>query len=462
MPIERKRVAPGSSYVSTAVAIHQARYLLASSYTAGRSVLDIACGEGLGSAQLASCWGAREVIGVDVSEEAILSAKTNFRGIDNLDFYCDDALEYLHRCDRMFDVIVSIETLEHLEKPEQFLQLIRSRLAPGGCVVLTVPNDELYFGPGRTLNSFHRKTFSFEEFRTMTERFFGKGHYFGGIALNGFGAFPIDQLEKVNMYSPKVIDEDLCGRMVVGSLVGANQTSRFRKDSAVFYAGVFPFRKNKVRPSVGVITSSSDFTDQVPGLWNKLQHTKGSSPLPNITFVVESVKAGQDIVDHLDGFVSEKLRIGFYALREARSGGASEHTSHLHFTTTGLASLFLQELRARDVSGGGSAAVKVVRSARRQCWSVHISGSEKFDTAFWKNDESIFFELMSLDKSSPVRDRLREYGVSLKSVTHGVFAGQVVGSALMDVRDILSILVAGNRASAPALHKMRTSMLLDS
>ncbi|HEY0465678.1 MAG TPA: methyltransferase domain-containing protein, partial [Polyangiaceae bacterium] len=51
---------------------HVHRYLLARELVKGKRVLDIACGEGYGSALLASV--AREVTGVDVAPECIAHA----------------------------------------------------------------------------------------------------------------------------------------------------------------------------------------------------------------------------------------------------------------------------------------------------------------------------------------------------------------------------------------------------
>lgn len=49
---------------------HLHRYLLACKAVAGKTVLDIASGEGYGSSMLAQT--AHKVIGVDVSQEAVL------------------------------------------------------------------------------------------------------------------------------------------------------------------------------------------------------------------------------------------------------------------------------------------------------------------------------------------------------------------------------------------------------
>src|ERR1700722_15129763 len=62
---------------------HLHRYAFAADLVAGKDVLDIACGEGYGSNLLAA--RARSVIGVDISEETIGHAQSNYVR-DNLTF----------------------------------------------------------------------------------------------------------------------------------------------------------------------------------------------------------------------------------------------------------------------------------------------------------------------------------------------------------------------------------------
>lgn len=49
-------------------------------------------------------------------------------------------LEHLPRLPRGFDVVLAADTLEHLSDPERLLRLIRDGLAPGGLLLVSVPN----------------------------------------------------------------------------------------------------------------------------------------------------------------------------------------------------------------------------------------------------------------------------------------------------------------------------------
>src|ERR1700675_2895497 len=56
---------------------HVHRYLVARDYAKDKDVLDIACGEGFGSAILAD--SARRVVGVDIAAEAVAHASIRYR-----------------------------------------------------------------------------------------------------------------------------------------------------------------------------------------------------------------------------------------------------------------------------------------------------------------------------------------------------------------------------------------------
>ena len=63
---------------------HLHRYALCLEFTTGKSVLDIASGEGYGSALLAKV--AESVVGVDISAEAVEYAQQQYSSYENLKF----------------------------------------------------------------------------------------------------------------------------------------------------------------------------------------------------------------------------------------------------------------------------------------------------------------------------------------------------------------------------------------
>jgi SAM-dependent methyltransferase len=119
---------------------HVSRYLWAAPLAEGRRVLDAACGTGYGSAILAGA-GAASVTAVDRSEEALrwarLAAKEGVRH-ERAD------LAALPFEDGAFDLVVCFEAIEHVRQPEPVLDELCRVLAPGGLLLISSPNRDVY------------------------------------------------------------------------------------------------------------------------------------------------------------------------------------------------------------------------------------------------------------------------------------------------------------------------------
>jgi SAM-dependent methyltransferase len=149
---------------------HISRYAFAARLARQKRVLDIACGTGYGSAELAVV--ARTVVGVDRSEEAVAYAQEHYQR-PNLQFEVA-AAEMLPFPDGGFDLITAFEVIEHLENARALLSEARRLLAPRGQFVVSTPN-RLYYEETRRLsgpNPYHTREFEFEEFRTLLTEYF--------------------------------------------------------------------------------------------------------------------------------------------------------------------------------------------------------------------------------------------------------------------------------------------------
>ncbi len=134
-PVERLMV-----YEIDPEAIHVRRYVWARQFCASKRVLDAACGSGFGSAILAET--ADSVLGVDCSDEALEFAVRRWP-LPNVRF---EKLDLMNEMDELslFDVIVSIETVEHIERPvDETVALFAEYLAGGGILVLSHPLNEV-------------------------------------------------------------------------------------------------------------------------------------------------------------------------------------------------------------------------------------------------------------------------------------------------------------------------------
>ncbi|MCH8508452.1 MAG: glycoside hydrolase family 99-like domain-containing protein [Phycisphaerales bacterium] len=146
---------------------HVARYLFAAALCKGKSVLDIACGEGYGSAMLSQV--ASEVVGVDIDPGTVEHA-TKIYGGDGLRFEVGSC-EQIPAKRHSFDAVVSFETIEHIGDHARFLREVRRVLRPGGVFVCSTPDKSVYLA-GQEPNPFHKKELTGAEFeRLLSARF---------------------------------------------------------------------------------------------------------------------------------------------------------------------------------------------------------------------------------------------------------------------------------------------------
>ena len=100
----------------------------------GKRVMDMGCGTGDMCGMIAEA-GAKRVVGVDYSDQAITEAKSKYT-FPNLEFICGD----VKNINDTFDVIISNGTLEHMDSPLATLKMLKGMLSPSGSLILTCPN----------------------------------------------------------------------------------------------------------------------------------------------------------------------------------------------------------------------------------------------------------------------------------------------------------------------------------
>ena len=115
----------------------------------GMRVLDLACGPGTISCALAEFVEDGEVVGVDLSEQMIATARCRQEatGVHNLQFHCGDVYS-LDAALGQFDFVYSRFLFQHLREPILALDNICRVLKPGGTLcVLDVDDSWLTFVP---------------------------------------------------------------------------------------------------------------------------------------------------------------------------------------------------------------------------------------------------------------------------------------------------------------------------
>jgi O-antigen biosynthesis protein len=122
---------------------HYHRYFFALQFCDKKDVLDIASGEGYGSALLEKV--AQEVLGVDLSPEMVSRATRNY-GSARVSFSVGDCAA-IPLSDASVDVAVSFKTLEHVTDRKKFFGEIKRVLRPDGILVISSPNVEVQKDP---------------------------------------------------------------------------------------------------------------------------------------------------------------------------------------------------------------------------------------------------------------------------------------------------------------------------
>ena len=103
---------------------------------AGKRALDVGCGAGLLCEPLARL-GA-DVTGVDAAEENIAAASEHAAGSGlTIDYRCGD-VGTLGLSG--FDLVTSMEVIEHVADKQAFVNALAGALVPGGLMVLSTPN----------------------------------------------------------------------------------------------------------------------------------------------------------------------------------------------------------------------------------------------------------------------------------------------------------------------------------
>lgn len=161
-----ERIVPGFAHMATEVE-HFSRYLWMAKYVEGKKVMDIASGSGYGSYILLNDGKAESVLGCDIDETMIRYAGIKYK-TNNLDFLKIDAHEI--DINDKFDVVVSFETIEHLNNPENFLEGVNNILEENGLFVVSTPIkiDE----SDVPTNPFHVKEWDIEEFKEFLSKYF--------------------------------------------------------------------------------------------------------------------------------------------------------------------------------------------------------------------------------------------------------------------------------------------------
>lgn len=158
------------AFVRDAIDAHWPEAARAAKPLAGKAALDIGCGAGLLCEPLARLGAA--VTGVDAAAKNVAAASAHAEGV-GLDIrYMAGEVAGLDI--GTFDLVTSVEVIEHVADKAAFLRDVAARLAPDGLLVMSTPNRTaasrvLLVGAAEAVGYVPRGTHHWEDFVTPEE-----------------------------------------------------------------------------------------------------------------------------------------------------------------------------------------------------------------------------------------------------------------------------------------------------
>jgi 2-polyprenyl-3-methyl-5-hydroxy-6-metoxy-1,4-benzoquinol methylase len=148
-----------------------AAYRKALEFIEGRRLLEIGCGEGIGTSILAGT--AASVLAIDYSDEALGFAREKY-GADNIEFR-KMRVPPMDIPDASIEAVVCFQMIEHLEEPEELVSEIgRALRADGVCLLATVNKEETI-----SENPYHLREFTASEMLALLESHFEAVEMYG-------------------------------------------------------------------------------------------------------------------------------------------------------------------------------------------------------------------------------------------------------------------------------------------
>jgi ubiquinone/menaquinone biosynthesis C-methylase UbiE len=152
---------------------HLHRYSLAFPFANEKIVLDIACGDGYGTALLADV--AYKVEGVDLDSKTIEYASKKYLR-QNINFTIGDILNIPFE-DNFFDLIICFETFEHLDEHDRLLNEVKRVLKDDGILIMSTPEKSVYSDARNYSNKFHKKELYLNEYKDLLKNHFNYNQF---------------------------------------------------------------------------------------------------------------------------------------------------------------------------------------------------------------------------------------------------------------------------------------------
>ena len=179
---------------------HIQRFVFASQFVKDKIVVDCACGSGIGTDLFLKA-GAKFVEAIDSSESSIAVARSRSNAT-NVHFQVGNAIS-LPLPNHIADVYIALETIEHIQQDQAFLNEVLRVIKLEGLFICSTPNRTVT-NPGTTMthkpwNPFHVREYTQQEFVDRLKTVFQSIELYG---QNCQSPLKINMMEKLGKILP--------------------------------------------------------------------------------------------------------------------------------------------------------------------------------------------------------------------------------------------------------------------
>ena len=177
MKYSGERLVKGENLLQPLRVENLARFNYFQKIAKGKLILDLGCGVGEGTEHLIEDNDQRNVVGVDISLEALIVAHKSSSN-NSLQYTCMDVTK-LAFADETIDAIVSVEVIEHIGQVQEYLREAYRVLKPRGLFFLTTPNRLISSPTPGSLWPDHVREYSPNELNNLLSVYFPKCEILG-------------------------------------------------------------------------------------------------------------------------------------------------------------------------------------------------------------------------------------------------------------------------------------------
>jgi trans-aconitate methyltransferase len=162
-------------------------------------VLDIGCGDGKLTLEIAGKLKTGSILGIDISNSMIEFAKTSYKQ-KNLSFAVGDARKF--NLNKKFDLILSFTALHWVKEYEQIIQRAKEHLKPNGRIFFVFPTKFNYFPIGQSLNALYANKKWSPYFKNYDPGYYAHDMdpFMDSLIKNGFAVNEMFLKSKLNIF----------------------------------------------------------------------------------------------------------------------------------------------------------------------------------------------------------------------------------------------------------------------